>query len=98
MKNQNRSKNDLTNNKKSTKYKMLQFLIKKLTKKLWNYGPIENSEMDYEGVTIPYFKKIYRPRITEPVYGAIDWLIMTNSDDCLMIPEIIDYCHWKWTE
>lgn len=82
----------------ASKKETLLFILKELRVPRWSYGPVTVSLLDLEGVETPYRRQHYLPPIprTMPMHGAIEWLCITDSDECLTVPELKEIVQLKW--
>lgn len=78
------------------KFRLLRFFLSELRQIRWKYGPVQLSKLDIAGITIPYDASEYDPIVSGTLCGLIDWLIITESYDCIALPEIRRICSDKW--
>mmetsp|Transcript_6116 Transcript_6116/g.8528 ORF Transcript_6116/g.8528 Transcript_6116/m.8528 type:complete len:1586 (-) Transcript_6116:145-4902(-) len=78
---------------------MLEYLMSKLKTVLWEYGPIQCSEVNLEGLEVKYNLANYGIRPGEKVpkhESLISWLCIYDVEPAIMIPEIRRIIESKW--
>jgi nicotinamidase-related amidase len=85
------------------KVDMFRYLVEKMKKKLWEYGPVTMSILDLEGIEIKYnvlqhYQCNGREAEVKNIVTkcAIDYLCINDSDQATMIPEIVKLIQAKW--
>lgn len=76
-------------------------LIASQKKVLWSYGPIKCSEISLDGIETKYNLDKFEPNPKNSVvlgqfHSAITWLCLSESEDCIVLPEIKDLIEAKW--
>ena len=76
-------------------------LLSSYKKPFWTYGPIVCSVLQLEGVETSYNMARFEPVFTEETFGirsesAIRWLCLSESEQCILLPEVKAYLNKKW--
>lgn len=85
------------------KVEMFRFLVDKMKRKLWDYGPVTMSILNLDGIEIKYdvlqnYECAGREHLVRKtkIYGAIWWLCLNDADKAISIPEIEQLIQAKW--
>jgi nicotinamidase/pyrazinamidase len=87
----------------ASRVKMFEFLLLKMKKLLWMYGPVHLSLIDLEGIEINYNvadhyqiegreEKVQRAEME----SAMNWLCINDADSAVLIPEVKKLIQTKW--
>ena len=76
-------------------------LLSSYKKPLWRYGPIICSLLQLEGLETSYNMNRFEPTFKEETFGirsesAIRWLCLSESEKCIVLPEVKAYLNKKW--